>query len=138
MSRRFRRAAVPSDPLEMPQETHETRQLRAFLANSRAAIIVLSEEGGLMEHTLDQPRVLIGRGPGVDLAVDEPSLERVHAVLEFDGGGYRLREPAVDGSVDAHDDESRALECELKDGDRFRLGLVTFAYVCDPRKGPLF
>jgi pSer/pThr/pTyr-binding forkhead associated (FHA) protein len=104
-------------------------ELGSFLADFRAAIIVLSKVGEGMEHTLDQPRVLIGRGPGVDLALDEPSLARVHAALEFHGGGYGLR--LARSGVELWDTAT-----ELEDGDRFQLGGVTFGYVCDPRKPP--
>ena len=35
-----------------------------------------------MEHVLDQRRVSLGRGPGVDLALDDESLVCEHAELE--------------------------------------------------------
>jgi predicted component of type VI protein secretion system len=84
-----------------------------------------------MEHEIDQRRVLLGCGPGVDLSLDDPSLEREHAALEFGQGGYRLRNLSRrgrtclnGGSIDL---------AELKPGDRFSLGDLLFAFSLDPR-----
>ena len=71
-----------------------------------------------MEHVLDQPRVRIGRGPGVDLALDHPSLDREHAVLEFDGTGYRLR---------LLRDPTERAGSALKSEEHFDLGEIRFA-----------
>jgi hypothetical protein len=87
-----------------------------------------------MDHVLDQPRVLLGRGPGVDLAVEEPSLERVHAALEFHGIGFGVRRLAEEGDLVV--DGTPMAWCELKDEDRFQLGKVVFVYLLEPRKSP--
>jgi pSer/pThr/pTyr-binding forkhead associated (FHA) protein len=125
-----RRSGIPALPQAPPvpgENPTDPGQFAAFLANFRAAIIVLCGEGEGMEHVLDQPRVRIGRGPGVDLALDHPSLEREHALLEFDGAGYRvrlLREPnARSGAA-------------LKSEEQFDLGEIRFAYVLYPRTSP--
>ena len=58
--------------------------LAQLLSTARPTLTVVSGPAAGMEYVLDQPRVLIGRGPGVDLVLDE-SLERVHAALDYDG-----------------------------------------------------
>ena len=126
MRRRSRTPGLSPAPPVPEKNPLDPGQFATFLANFRAAIIVLCGEGQGMEHVLDQPRVRIGRGPGVDLALDHPSLEREHALLEFDGSGYRLRllrEP---------DDPGAALKSE----EQFHLGEIRFAYVLDPRSFP--
>ena len=112
-------------PASPPRAAHNSARMAQFLAKFRATIIVLSGEAEGMEHVLDQPRVLIGRGPGVDLSLEDSTLERVHASLWFDGTGYRLENLAQAGSS------------ELKEGSRFCLGQVAFEYVLEPRVFPI-
>jgi pSer/pThr/pTyr-binding forkhead associated (FHA) protein len=126
----MRSVASGDDPPGVPERPANPRpcgRLTAFLANFRAAIIVLSGEGEGVEYVLDQARVLVGRGPGVDLALDDPTLERVHAAIEFDGEGYHLRERTGETEFGAG--------TELKDEARFVLGEVTFGYVLETRRG---
>ncbi len=110
-----------------------TTRLTAFLESFRAVLVVLSGEAEGMEYVLDQPRVLVGRGPGVDLALDDPSLERVHVALEFDGEGYRLAPVGGDG------EPTRAFgpTAELKAEDRFVLGSIAFEYLLETRQGSI-
>ena len=64
-----------------------------FLANQHAAVVVLSGNAAGNEFTLDQPKVSLGRGPGVDLAFDDAAMSREHVVFEFSAGGFRIRSP---------------------------------------------
>ncbi len=86
-----------------------------------------------MEHVLDQRRVSLGRGPGVDLALDDESLACAHAELEFVEGGFRLRRlsEAVETRLNGGPVES----AELKPNDRFQLGRLSFSYVVERRPG---
>jgi hypothetical protein len=106
--------------------------LAEFLAEFRAAFTVVSEQAPGVEHVLDQPRVLVGRGPGVDFALNEPSLERVHAALEFQGSGYGVRCIAEEGEVVVNG--AAVAWCELKNEDRFQLGTALFAYLLERRR----
>ena len=106
--------------------------LAEFLGEFRAALTVVSGQAPGMEHVLDQPRVLLGRGPGVDLALEDPSLERVHAALEFHGSGYGVRHLAEEGDLVVNG--ASVAWCELKDEDRFQLGTVVFAYLLEARR----
>lgn len=94
-----------------------------FLARYRAALVILSGEARGMEYGLDQRRVALGRGPGVDLALDDESLRCQHALVEFRGGHFVLR--------DFNSEELPALE--LKDGDRFRLGKLELQFTLAAR-----
>ena len=101
---------------------HPSSNLADFLTRYRAAIVILSGEARGMEYRLDQRRTALGRGPGVDLALDDLTLRCRHALVEFRGSGFELRD---------FDDETRGVE--LKDGDRFRLGEHEFAFVLESR-----
>ena len=94
-----------------------------FLGRFRAALVILSGEARGMEYGLDQPRTALGRGPGVDLALDDPTLRCQHALVEYRGSGFELRD---------FDCETRGIE--LKDGDCFQLGALEFAFVLEPKR----
>jgi pSer/pThr/pTyr-binding forkhead associated (FHA) protein len=93
-----------------------------FLGRFRAALVILSGEARGMEYGLDQPRTALGRGPGVDLALDDVALRCQHALVEFNGSGFELRDFGSD-----------ARGVELKNGDCFRLGTHEFAFVLEQR-----
>lgn len=97
--------------------------LADFLGRYRAALVILSGEARGMEYRLDQGRTALGRGPGVDLALDDASIRRRHALVEFRSGHFMLRD--FDG------EDPSALE--LKDGDRFRLGALELQFTINAR-----
>lgn len=86
-----------------------------------------------MEHVLDQRRVSLGRGPGVDLALDDESLACAHAQLEFCKGGFRLRR--LSEEADTRLNGAPVESAELKPNDRFQLGRLSFSYVVERRPG---
>ena len=93
-----------------------------FLSRYRAALVILSGEARGMEYRLDQPRTALGRGPGVDLAIDDAELRCRHALVLFRDSGFELR-----------DFEAESGGVQLKDGDCFRLGGHEFAFVLEER-----
>ncbi len=106
--------------------------LESFLAKFRATIIVLSGAAKGMEHVLDQYQISLGRGPGVDLALDEPFMRSQHATLEFADGAFHLCNLAgEEGSWLNGRPIDRA---ELKNEDRFILGRTAFSFMIDTRE----
>ena len=67
------------------------RTCPTFSVASAPRSMILSGEARGLEYRLDQPRTAVGRGPGVDLALDDASLRTRHALVEFRGGGFVLR-----------------------------------------------
>jgi predicted component of type VI protein secretion system len=102
-----------------------SQALSDFLTRYRPALVILSGEARGLEYRLDQPRTALGRGPGVDLALDDASLRTRHAFVEFRGSGFVLR-PADPEA------ESRS-PLELKDGDRFHLGALELQFTLEAR-----
>lgn len=84
-----------------------------------------------MEYVLDQRVVRLGRGPGVDLAIDDPSLECQHARLEFVDGSYYLVSVAPESLACLNG--GTVTRAELKADDRFQLGAMRFEYVIEAR-----
>ena len=99
-----------------------SRNLSDFLTRYRPALVILTGEARGLEYRLDQPRTALGRGPGVDLALDDESLRTRHALVEFKSGGFVLRQADVEGSA-----------LELKDGDRFHLGALELQFTLEAR-----
>lgn len=102
-----------------------SRALSEFLTRYRPALVILSGEARGLEYRLDQRRTAVGRGPGVDLALDDASLRTRHALVEFRRGGFVLRQADIDSEGDG--------ALELKDGDRFRLGRLELQFTLAAR-----
>src|SRR5262249_8170242 len=99
--------------------------LSDFLTRFRPALVILTGEARGLEYRLDQPRTALGRGPGVDLALDDASLRTRHALVEYKAGGFVLRPADVDREA-PH-------AFELKDGDRFHLGTLELQFTLEAR-----
>ena len=105
--------------------------LAAFLYKKRAAIVLLGGAAKGMEYQLDQPKISLGRGPGVDLSFEDQTMSRVHATIEFSGEGFVLCDA---GSTNGTLLNDAAIEsARLKHGDRFQLGDHVFAYTVEER-----
>lgn len=103
-----------------------------FFRRFRAAIVILSGGAAGSEYGLDQSQVSMGRGPGVDLAFDDAAMSREHAMVEFYGEGFRIRDLGSTNGVTVNG--SAVQVCKLKHGDRFDLGEHRFQYVIEERE----
>ena len=97
----------------------------------QACVVVLDGEAAGSEFHVTRRTVLVGRGPGVDVAVAHDSLSRQHAAIEFIGGGFRVRDL---GSTNGLSVRGRRVEAApLEHGDRFILGELTFQFLVEAR-----
>ena len=102
-----------------------------FIETWNPSLVVLS--GGLQgtDYPIERASTVVGRGPDVDLAFDDETLSRQHASIEFANGGLRLRDlgslngVCINGGV--------VKSGELKHGDRFQLGDLTFQLILEKR-----
>lgn len=100
----------------------------------RASLIVVA--GGAApgeEHAVDQPRWLVGRGPGVDTAIADPDMAPRHAALEFQRGAFTLTDLSGGGATAVNG--SPVERCEVRHGDRIAMGGHVFQLLIDP-SGP--
>jgi pSer/pThr/pTyr-binding forkhead associated (FHA) protein len=103
-----------------------------FLANHRAAIVVLSGNAAGSEFDLDQPKVSLGRGAESDLTFDDSAMSREHVVIEFSGGGFRIRDQ---GSMNGTQVNGEMIQVgDLEHGDRFQIGEHVFQFVLERRE----
>ena len=104
----------------------------AFLAERRAAIVVVEGPAAGMEYELALPRTSLGRGPGTDLAFADAAMSKLHAELAWSSGGFVLRDLGSTNGVRVNGSPVQA--CELKHGDAFALGEHAFRLVVEPRR----
>ena len=98
-----------------------------------AVLVVV--EGGIAagtEFPLLQPSVRIGRGPEVELELDDPELSSVHASIRFDAGAFHLTDLGSTNGTCVN--EREVLTHELAHGDRIRLGGHVLALMLDKRE----
>ena len=105
-----------------------------FLSAFRASLVILSGAARGAELPLDQLRVTLGRGPGVDFSFEDPEMSRAHVAIEFSEGCFHVRALAERKPFFLNGGET--LCAELKGEDRFRLGGHSFQFLLEERRFP--
>ncbi len=112
--------------------TTEAPRLQDFLDRYDARVMLVSGPGAGAGFAIDRERVIVGRGPGVDRAFDDPAMSRQHAAIEFCGTGFRLRDL---GSTNGTRLNGAAVQsAELRHGDRFEIGGRQFVLAVEERE----
>jgi pSer/pThr/pTyr-binding forkhead associated (FHA) protein len=107
-------------------------RLQEFLDHYLARVMVVAGPGAGAEFAIDRERIIVGRGPGVDRAFEDPAMSRQHAAIEFAGGGLRLRDL---GSTNGTRLNGQAVQsAELRHGDRFEIGGRVFQLAIEERE----
>ena len=85
-----------------------------------ASLIVVAGGPEGEEHPVDRPRLVLGRGPGVDVSFDDPEMSQQHAAVEFAAGRFHVTDL---GSTNGTRVNGAAVEsCEVTHGDRIEMG----------------
>jgi pSer/pThr/pTyr-binding forkhead associated (FHA) protein len=103
-----------------------------FAAKWRASVVVLSGDAAGTEWTVESPQTTIGRGDACEWKIDDDTMSKEHATLEFSNGVFRLRDLGSMNGVRLNGSEVRA--AELENGDRFQLGDHEFQFVLQERE----
>ncbi|ANM31996.1 hypothetical protein ABI59_00770 [Acidobacteria bacterium Mor1] len=82
-----------------------------------------------VEYPLDQGVVVVGRGPSVDVAFDDPEMSRQHVAVEYAEQGFRVRDLGSTNGVLVNG--VRVQVGDLSDGDRFEIGHTVFQLVIE-------
>ena len=100
-------------------------------ARWEATLVVV--EGGAegSEHELRRQRVVLGRGPGVDLAFADPEMSQQHAAIEFEDGVFRVLDLGSTNGIRVNNE--RITEHELSHGDRITLGIHVVRILLEKR-----
>ena len=105
------------------------RPTSEFLKTHRITLVIAKGAAVGREFSIDQERIVVGRGPDVDLAFDDPSMSREHAAFELTGGHYRVRDLASTNGVMVNG--SRQLVIDLKHGDEIEIGEHVFRWLVE-------
>jgi len=104
---------------------------RRFAESHRAKLVLISGREAGTEFAIDRERQIVGRGPGADLAFDDPSMSRQHVSIEFNGEGFRVRDL---GSTNGLQVNGRTVAAaELKHGDGLGIGGHGFQFLVEDR-----
>ena len=112
-------------------ELHDMGRPAGFLAKHSAMLVFATGPLAGSEFQLEKDRVTLGRGPGVDLLLDDASVSHQHAALELAGAGFRIRDLGSTNGVRVNG--SRVAGADLKHGDRLEIGSLSFRYVVEAR-----
>lgn len=94
--------------------------LASFLERFDATLVV--ERGAIAgdEHLLDREKLVLGRGDGADLRFDDSELSSEHALIEFTGEGFRVRDLGSTNGTRVNGAPVQARD--LEPGDRLEVG----------------
>jgi pSer/pThr/pTyr-binding forkhead associated (FHA) protein len=103
-----------------------------FSARHRASLVVLSGDTAGTEFDLDQPKLTLGRGAETELCFDDTAMSREHAVIEFAGGGFRIRDLGSTNGTRVNGERTRIWT--LEHGDRITVGEHVLQFVVEQRE----
>ena len=113
------------------RRTHREERdgFQVFLAQHQAKIVAIEGTSAGVVVPLERGVVVVGRGPSVDVAFDDPSMSRQHVAVEYAGNGFRVRDL---GSTNGLRLNGTAVQVgDLTDGDRFEIGHTVFQLVIE-------
>jgi pSer/pThr/pTyr-binding forkhead associated (FHA) protein len=106
--------------------TEKRRSLRhgegfaSFLERYEVTLVVVRGSVAGEEHRLDREKLVLGRGPDVDLAFDDSEMSSQHAALELAGEGVRICDLGSTNGTFVNG--KPVLAKDLVSGDRIALG----------------
>ncbi len=89
-----------------------------------ASLIVVSGRGVGEEHVVERPQWLVGRGPGVDAAFEDPEMSQRHLRIEFSRGRFHAID--LDSTNGTRVNGTGVSAAELAHGDRIQAGRHVF------------
>lgn len=101
-----------------------------FLSVNRASLIVEKGPSAGEEYVLTRKNVVVGRGPGVDVALADIAMSREHVAFELQEGGFRARDLASTNGMRVNGGDT--LVADLKHGDSVEIGNATLRYLVEP------
>jgi len=98
----------------------------------RASLTVLTGVRAGQQFILEKPRTIMGRGPGVDLAIDDSAMSRQHMAFEIRDGQFQVRD--LDSTNGVLLNGRVVAAAELKHGDRLTAGAHEFQFVVEEKR----
>ena len=104
------------------------------LAAWEASLVVVAGGPEGNEHLIDRARLVLGRGPGVDLAFEDDRMSQQHAALEFAAGRFHVTD--LESTNGTQVNGAPVDHCELSHGDRIGVGGMVFQILIEKREAP--
>ena len=112
--------------------THDSSGITKFLESHLAKLVVLSGSNAGSEFLLEQERITLGRGPGVDVTVNDSAMSRQHAAIDYTEEGFRIQDLGSTNGLVL--DEQPVEAGSLSNGSRFSLGTHVFQLIVEDRE----
>lgn len=103
----------------------------SFLRRYRTTLVLVNTSSAGAEYRVDRERMIVGRGPSVDVAFDDPDMSRQHASIEFTDEGPRIRDLGSTNGLLLNGNLVQS--AELENGDQLEIGRLRFRIVIDER-----
>ena len=85
-----------------------------------------------MEYPITQACMRIGRGPDVDLEIDDKEMSSAHASISFEAGVFHLTDLGSTNGTLVND--KKVVNQALSPGDRIRIGGPVLQFVMEKRE----
>jgi pSer/pThr/pTyr-binding forkhead associated (FHA) protein len=108
----------------------EAADLAGFLARGEATLVVERGAAAGMEHAIQSPKLVLGRGHEADIRFDDAEMSAEHAVIEFTGDGFRICDLGSTNGTRVNGEAISA--CDLESGDRVELGRFALRLRLEP------
>ncbi len=105
--------------------------MKDFLAGRTVKIVVMTGASAGQSFNIDRERVTMGRGPGVDFAVDNPEMSRQHAAIEYSARNFQIRDLGSTNGIFINGKHVQA--GAIRHGDRFEMGSQKFQLVIEEK-----
>ncbi len=121
-----RQASAPRPaPKAPPVAPAVTQTLEPPPASTRAAVRILSGDGNGQQIPIATGS-LLGRLPGCDVTLDDPSVSRRHAKLQRSSRGWSIEDLGSTNGVRVNGNSVQ--RTDIRDGDQIELGSVRLAF----------
>lgn len=91
-------------------------------------------DGTTVEFAVTAEKTRIGRGPEVEILIDEPLVSRVHAEIAREGNAFVVRDLGSRNLTRVND--CTITRCALRDGDELRFARARCVFVSTPVPEP--
>lgn len=82
-------------------------------------------------HSMASERVIVGRGPGVDIEFPDEAMSRQHAAIEYSNGALHVRDLGSTNGMTCNGAVIQAVQ--LEHGDRLQIGDHTLQLLVEER-----
>lgn len=103
--------------------------LSEYLRTRDVRLVVVAGNGTGTHFRIGKECHLMGRGPNVDITLEDQAMSRQHAAIEYDGHAFRIRDL---GSTNGIAVNGRVVQvAELTSGDQIGIGSQVLQYLVE-------